>query len=116
MATRFAQQFIRTAVPNILRQFGETVVYFANGNGAGREITAVVVRDPLAIIAEIGEVLSQAMIVRVVNDSTLGISATDIDTGRDRIWVPITADGDPEARSIVRVLSDTNGFLRVLVQ
>lgn len=116
MATRFAQHFKRTAVPNILRQFGETVVYFAGGIGAGREITAAVVRDPLAIIAEIGEVLTNAMIVRVTNDATLGMLVTDIDTGRDRLRVPLEVDGDPQIRSVVRILSDANGFVRLLVQ
>jgi hypothetical protein len=116
MATRFAQQFKRTGVPNILRQFGETAVYFSGGIGAGREITVTVVRDSLAIIAEIGEVLTQAMIVRVTNDAVLGMLVTDIDTGRDRIRLPLEADGVPEIRSVVRVLSDVNGFVRLLVQ
>jgi hypothetical protein len=116
MATRFAQHFKRTSVPNILRQFGETVVYFAGGIGSGKEIEATVVRDPLAIIAEIGEVLTQAMIVRVTNDAVLGMLVTDIDTGRDRIRVPLESDGNPEVRSVVRILSDVNGFVRLLVQ
>jgi hypothetical protein len=115
MESRFAQQFQRTAVPNLVRQFGETIGYFGSG-GESRYISAIIVRDPAAILAEIGEVLSQSLIVRVSNDSTDGIDATMIDTGTDRVEVAMVAGGEPEMRSVIRVLSDSNGFLRFLVQ
>jgi hypothetical protein len=115
MATRFASQFKRTAVPNLVRQFGESIVYHASG-ASGRPVDAIVVRDPNAILAEIGEALTGAMIVRVSNGNTGGISATTIDTGTDRVEIALIADGEKEMRSIVRVLSDSNGFVRFLVQ
>ena len=116
MATRFASQFKKTAVPNLVRQFGEPIVYYASGS-SGRPVNAIVVRDPVAILAEIGEVLVQAMIIRVSNStSTDGIDANSIDTGTDRVEVALIADGEKNLRSIVRVLSDSNGFLRFLVQ
>lgn len=115
MPTRFAQQFKRTGVPNLVRQFGESIVYYGSG-ASGRPINAIVVRDPAAILAEIGEVLVQAMIVRVLNSDTGGIDANSIDTGTDRVEVALIADGPVEMRSIVRVLSDANGFTRFLVQ
>jgi hypothetical protein len=77
---------------------------------------AIVVRDPVAILAEIGEVLVQALIIRVSNSNIDGIDATKLDTGTDRVEVALTPDGEKELRSIVRVLSDSNGFLRFLVQ
>lgn len=115
MATRFASQFKRTAVPNLVRQFGESIVYYASGS-SGRPVNAIVVRDPNAILAEIGEALTGAMIIRVSNSLIDGINALTIDTGTDRVEVAMIADGDKELRSIVRVLSDANGFLRFLVQ
>jgi len=115
MPTRFAQQFKRTGVPNLVRQFGETIEYYPSGS-QGRSVSAIVVRDPVAILAEIGEVLTQALIIRVANNATDGIDATRIDTGTDRVEVALIADGEKEMRSIVRVLSDANGFLRFLVQ
>jgi hypothetical protein len=115
MPTRFAQQFKRTAVRNLVRQFGETIGY-SHAGASERLIQAIVVRDPTAILAEIGEVVVNAMIVRVVNDSATGIAATDLDTGRDYVSVALVADGEPERRSIIQVLSDTNGFVRFLVQ
>jgi len=115
MATRFAQQFIRTAVPNLVRQFGEAIEYYPSGE-PGRTLDAIVVRDPVAILAEIGEVLTQALIIRVSNSETDGIDATSLDTGTDRVEVALTPDGPKQLRSIVRVLSDANGFTRFLVQ
>lgn len=115
MATRFASQFKRTAVTNLVRQFGETIEYYGSGS-SGRSISAIVVRDPIAILAEIGEALTGAMIVRVSDSNTDGISATTIDTGTDRVEIALIADGDKEMRSIVRVLSVSNGFVRFLVQ
>ena len=115
MPTRFAQQFKRTAVHNLVRQFGETIGY-SHANASERLIEAIVVRDQTAILAEIGEVVVNGMIVRVLNDGTLGIDVTELDTGRDYVSVALVADGQPERRSIIQVLSDTNGFVRFLVQ
>lgn len=115
MATRFASQFKRTAVSNLVRQFGESIEYYASGE-PGRSIDAIVVRDPAAILAEIGEVLTGAMIIRVSNNEVGGIDANEIDTGTDRVEVALIVGGPKEMRSIVRVISDANGFLRFLVQ
>ena len=99
----------------MIRQFGESIEYYASGS-SGRSVDAIVVRDPIAILAEIGEALTGAMIVRVSNSNVDGINANTIDTGTDRVEIALTADGDKEMRSVVRVLSDSNGFLRFLVQ
>lgn len=116
MPTRFAQQFKRTAVVNLLRQFGETIGYIKGGIGPQRSIEAIVVRDPVAVMQEVGEVITNAIIVRVANNNTTGIAATSLDSGRDKIYVALIADGEPSLRSIVKQLSDVNGFVRVLVQ
>ena len=116
MATRFAQQFKRTGARNILRQFGETVTYYPGLVGESRQITAIVERNNETIISEIGDVVGQALIIRVLNDATDGILSTEIDCGVDKISVPLSADDDPSLRSIVKNLSDSNGFLRFLVQ
>ena len=115
MATRFASQFKRTAVTNLVRQFGESIEYHASGS-SGRSVNAIVVRDPIAILSEIGDALTGSMIVRVSNNDTDGISSTTIDTGTDRVEIALIEGGGKEMRSIVRVLSDANGFVRFLVQ
>lgn len=115
MATRFAQQFSRTAVPNLIRQFGELIGYLESGNPC-RDIYAIVERNQVAIMAEVGEVLTQSIIVRVANDDTAGILATKLDTGRDKVTVALKEGDEPSLRSIVSRLSSANGFVRFLVQ
>jgi hypothetical protein len=94
---------------------GNAIEYY-DGMSDGRTVAAIVVRDPNAILSEIGEVLTNALIIRVANDPTTGIDANRIDTGTDRVEVSTIVDGPKEYRSIVRVLSDANGFVRFLVQ
>ncbi len=116
MPTRFEQQFKRIAVPNLVRQFSESIEYFPGGMGSGRVVNALVVRDPLAIASEVGEVLVNALVIRVENHGCRGITAEEIDTGRDKVFVALKNGGDSSLRSIVQLLSDANGFLRFLVQ
>lgn len=116
MPTRFEQQFKRVAVPNLVRQFGECIQYFPGGAGSGRDIDALVVRDPLAVASEVGELLVNALIIRVENNECRGITAEEIDTGRDKVFVALKNGGTGSLRSIIQLLSDANGFLRFLVQ
>ncbi len=116
MATRFAQQFQRTGARYLLRQFGEPVTYYPGLVGASRTITAIVERNNATIISEIGDVVGQALIIRVLNDATEGIRSTAIDCGVDKLSVPLSADDEPSLRSIVKFLGDSNGLVRFLVQ
>ena len=116
MATRFAQQFKRTGARNILRQFGEAVTYYPGAVGASRQINAIVERNNATIVSELGGVVGQALIVRVLNHETDGILSSAIDAGIDKIMVPLNADDEPTLRAIVQKLGDSNGFVRFLVQ
>ena len=77
---------------------------------------AIVERGTFEVISETGDVTSQAIVVKVRNDSTYGISATEIDTGGDELNVAIRAGGTAQRRAIVRVLSDNGAFVRFLCQ
>jgi hypothetical protein len=114
MPTRFEQHLRRTVVPNLVRQFGESAEYFPC-NGESRPIEVLVIRDPLSIASEVGEVLVNALVVRVKNASD-GITADELDTGGDKLLIALRSGGDTSLRSIVQLLSDANGFLRLLVQ
>ena len=117
MATRFASLFKRTGATNLLRQFGESVVYYPGGpNRNARTIQAIVERDLATIIAAVGDVTGQSLIVRVINDKITGITATEIDSGLDRISVALNADDAPSMRTIVQILGDSAGVVRFLVQ
>lgn len=76
----------------------------------------MVLREELTVVAELGDVQSHSIVVRVLNDSTLGISATEVETGGDEISVSLRLGETPERRAVVRVQGDSTGFLRVLLQ
>lgn len=118
MATNFAKLFARTAAPTIMRQFKqeEQGEYHPRAGGVVRCVDFWVQRNQLEIMQEIGDAVSQSLIVRVINDATLGIDATEVDTGGDRFLVALTEGGVPVLRTIVRLLNDTNGFTRLLIQ
>ena len=100
----------------MVRQFGGSIGYFNLAGDAERTIEGIVERGTFEVISETGDVTSQAVIVKVQNDSTLGISATEIDTGGDELNVALRAGGAAERRAIVRILSDNGGLVRFLCQ
>lgn len=112
---RFGTHFGQYAALNLLRQFGESALYTPSG-GVGRSITVMVERREPQIIAEVGDVPSQSMIVRALNNPSTGISSEEIDTGGDKIAVPLRIGEAFKTLSIVTVLSDTAAFTRFLVQ
>lgn len=114
--TIFARMFRRSGGSNLIRQFGEPVQYWKAGATAARSIQAMVERGTPEIIAETGDVNSQAIIVRVKNSTCDGIGSTEVDTGGDEISVPLRVSDTAERRSIVKVLNDNAGLVRVLCQ
>lgn len=99
-----------------MRTFSESVTYYPGGGQTGRTIDALVERGSFEVIGEVGEQVAPAIIIRVHNSPTLGISADEVDTGTDEISVPIRSDGAAERRAIVRVMSEHGGMLRLFVQ
>lgn len=113
--SRFALQFRRGAALNLQRQFGETVVYY-RADGVTRTVTAIVQRDPLAIIQELGGTIGASLILEFQNSETLGISSEELDTGGDQVGVALRVGEAASVRSIVRVLSDSGAYLRLALQ
>ncbi|MEM1224607.1 MAG: hypothetical protein AAGJ40_02860 [Planctomycetota bacterium] len=113
--TAFSRQFSRTGAPLLMRQFGEDLVYWANGATAGRGIKAIVERD-VDVIAETGEVTAHATVVRVQNHNRCGISSVEIDTGGDAVDVSLRIGEPATRRQIVQVLSTANSIVRFMVQ
>jgi len=116
MPTTFGGLFARAGASQMMRSFSEAVTYHPAGATPGREIDAMIERGTMSVITEIGEQVAPAIIVRVKNSSTLGISSTEIDTGTDEIALPLRDGEAAVRRRIVRVINDANGLLRVLVQ
>jgi hypothetical protein len=99
----------------LVRQYGETFEYWESGT-ACRDVTGIVERNQVAIMAEVGEILTQSIIIRVPNNDTEGIDASKIDSGRCKVVIALTEGGESVPRSIVQILSAANGFVRFLVQ
>lgn len=112
--SRFRSQFKRSAAPGLLRQFGETVTYYAGGVGEGREIQAIIERSK-QVIAESGN-LAYMVLIQVLDDATLGISSDEFDEGVDTIKFPYYFGETPVERQVTRVPSTSTGMLRFGVQ
>lgn len=112
MSSQFRNQFRRSAAPSLVRQFGEEVLYYPRGGSVCRTIKAIVERSEELV--ENG--IAQMVMVRVINDCTLGISATEIDDGRDEVAVALIEGGSLERRQIVRMTDDSNGMVRFRVR
>lgn len=92
-------------------EFAESVTYYAGGTGSGRVIKAVIERDVQVITDQ--SIPALATFVTVVNSSTLGISSTEIDTGRDKLGFEIRlGDTSAQTRQIVEVSDADDGMVR----
>jgi hypothetical protein len=112
--SRFAQQFARAGGPSLVHQFGDSIVYYPQGVSSGRTIQAMIQRG-VEVVGEAGQV-SYAIQVRVLDNATTGISATEIDDGRDTVSIPLIEGGTAEVRQITRMTDDSNGLVRFMVR
>ena len=115
MPTRFASQFARTGALNLVRQFGESITYYADGAGTGRVINATVERN-VEVPSETGEQVARALVVRVLDSVAKGILATELNDGGDEILVALVEGGTAERRQVGRKISTSNGFVRFVVR
>jgi hypothetical protein len=98
-------------------EFAETVTYhprlFAGGDSRPtRSIKAVVFRETMATVTEDGGTTLLPMFeVHVENDSTLGISSTELDTGGDQLEFAARDGVAATKRTITRVVTQDHGML-----
>jgi hypothetical protein len=112
MPSNFATRFRRTAATALAREFGEPALYYPLGSGSGRSISVIVERTE-----EIGEGrVAQVVRCKAIDSCSLGISATEINDGRDEIAVALTEGGSLERRQIAKMEDDSNGFVRFRVR
>lgn len=80
---------------------------------ADRTINAQVIRQPLAVFSEDGSASALRVYeIHVANDSTLGISAEELDTGGDAITFPPDAGSSTtERKQITRLIDQDAGML-----
>jgi len=110
MPSAFDLHFASAGFPMLLSQFGEPVTYYSKGIGTGRPIEGIVERD-VQVVTDQGIPALQTY-VTVKNDGILGISSTEIDTGRDTCSISLRIGESPQVRQIVRVVSTEHGQVR----
>lgn len=108
--TAFADQFA-DSFAGLLVDFGEAVAYRSHGNPDEREINAIVDRKPGEAFSASGDVVTYSMMIRVHNDSTLGISASELEEGRDLMEVPRRTGGVRKTVIIDQLINADAGVL-----
>lgn len=97
--------------------FAESVVYhpfrFGRTAGTPRTINAVVIRNQVSTFNP-DEQITPEFEVRVANDSTTGISSTELNTGGDMIELAVKVGQTPEKRSIQLLTEQDEGMLVLL--
>lgn len=111
--SRFRSLFSRGATQLLVDNFGESITYYPNGDtsGGGRLISAMIERN-VESLSQGGDVMGFVTVVRVLDDSTTGISSTEIDSGQDLIGVAMRVGESQRLKQITRILSTENGIVR----
>lgn len=100
----------------MLRLHGETVTYYFDGAVPGVARQATVVRDPVAIMAELGQQVGPSVIVKFIDDATDGIAFADVNVESDLVEVALDRGDTPTRRQVVQILSNEAGCVKLLVQ
>jgi hypothetical protein len=110
--TTFSDEFEADCGDDLLDEFGETVTYRPRGGGT-RSITGIVITNPLGEVGSIQDAPAVRIHIRVLNDSTLGISGAELNLGGDKIDAPLRDGGTATTLAIKELVSDNGGFLTV---
>lgn len=94
--------------------FAETVTYYPhryrNAIRDPRQIKAVVIRNQVSSFNADEQIITEFE-VRVANNSTTGISSSELDTGGDQIEFPARVGETPTKRSIQYLTEHDEGML-----
>lgn len=98
-------------------EFAESVTYkprlkSGDTRASTRAINAVVIREQAATVDEDGnETIAPIFEVHVANDSTIGISSTELDLGGDEISFPVRDGQTATDRAINALMFIDNGMI-----
>lgn len=93
-------------------EFGEQITYWPSGeSGDARTIDAIIDRDQVETITGLEPLRSPLVTVTVANDAASGISSAEIDTGTDRVLVPIRYGETATNKGIARIVQHDQGVL-----
>lgn len=115
MPTVFDSHFASAGFPQLLSNFGESIVYLPGGGGE-RDIQAIVDRDPPAIMDAAGNAVIPQFTVRVNNSCRSGIASSEIDTGTDQLkFVKRIGEVIPSTLSVGMMVSQDAGIVQLAV-
>lgn len=98
-----------------LETFGEDIKYLPAGGGQ-REIVAIVDRGQPAPLDGAPHGHSPLLTISVANDSTTGISSSEIDTGGDKVELAVRIGETVQQRRITKVLSQDAGMMKLEIR
>jgi len=113
--TTFDTRYAARALPKLLANFGEPVVYYPR-SGKPRTITAIVDREPPQSGGDFDEHRGPRFSVEVTNDQQDGIASDCIDIGGDRLEFAQRKGGTAVKMSIVQIENQDAGMLRLEVR
>lgn len=94
-----------------LDAFGEDIVYLPIGGGS-RSIRAVVTRERPAQFTT-SRAKTPKLIIHVANNSTIGISSTEIDKGGDQVTVAVRLGETAQNKRITKIIGQDAGMLKL---
>lgn len=115
MPSAFDELFATAGFPDLLDNFGEPVIYTPLG-GSPVEVMAIITREPARAFEVNGKVITPRFLVRVLNDSTLGIAVESLNTGGDKIQIyDRPTNVTQKERTIVALINSDSGVVELAV-
>ncbi len=102
-------------VTDFLDEFGEPVTYMPSGAGV-REIVAIVDREAPAELEGMPGAHATRTLVHVANDSTLGISSSEVNVSQDKIQLSVRIDETDKQKLIVKIIEQDAGMMLLEVR
>ena len=113
MPTVFDEQFAASAFSGLLDQFGEPLLYLPCP-GQPRLITAIIDREPPAILDGSGNAVMPSAILQVVNSRRTGIARLELDIGRDQVEFALKVGCENKTKFSLMVLQSSSGGITVI--
>jgi len=98
-----------------LAEFGETVTYYPAGGGS-RSIDAIVTREPTGRLDGASHGTTQKLMITVANDSTIGISSSEIDTAKDKVSLVNRIGEAAQQRIITKISIHDHGMMNLEIR
>jgi len=101
---------LSASAADMIGEFAEQITYEPS-DGDPRTIPAIVDRNPVGGTDAPPGGHGPNIEIIVVNSADGGISAVDLDTGRDKVSLAVRIGDDPQQRSIKNIVSQDAGLL-----